>query len=45
MRILVAGAGLFGRTHMELLLGQGVVIAAADPMVALADRARADFGA
>lgn len=45
MKILVAGAGLFGRTHMGLLAGQGAVIAAADPMAALADRARAEFGA
>ena len=45
MKILVAGAGLFGREHMALLVGQGVAIAAADPVPALADRARDDFGA
>ena len=45
MKILVAGAGLFGREHMALLAAQGVAIAAADPVPTLADRARADFGA
>ena len=45
MKILVAGAGMFGREHMALLAAQGVVIAAADPVSALTDRARAEFGA
>lgn len=45
MKILVAGAGLFGRAHMALLAAQGVAIAAADPLPAFADRARDDFGA
>lgn len=45
MKILVAGAGLFGREHMALLSGQGVDLAAADPVQAAADRARDDFGA
>ena len=45
MRVLVAGAGLFGREHMALLAAQGVAIAAADPLPAFADRAQDDFGA
>lgn len=45
MKILVAGAGLFGREHMALLAPQGVAIVAADPVQAAADQARDTFGA
>ena len=44
MRVLVAGAGLFGREHMALLAAQGVAIAAADPLPAFADRAQDEIG-
>jgi len=44
MKILVAGAGLFGREHMTLLAAQGVAFVVADPVQSAADRARDTFG-
>ena len=44
MKILVAGAGLFGREHMALLAAQGVPFVVADPVQAATDRARDTFG-